>query len=835
MIALKQYITRYFSTGIFILFVLCFLSCNSQVTTSDFEDRKVLFTEGWEFQQNEDITNIKKILDSDSWDDVNLPHDWSISKDFDENSPTGVGGGALRGGIGWYKKSFAISAKDSSSVFKIQFDGVYQNSEIWINGTNLGKRPNGYIGFEYDITRYLKFGEEENVILVKADNNDQPNSRWYSGSGIYRNVWLKKLNKVHVPQWGTFVTTPEINNEEAVVNIKAKIANQFSAKKNISVEIKILNGDKLITKTKGSEFQISSNNENEVEEQLTITNPKLWSVDKPFLYTAQVNIIQGDEVLDRYETKFGIRDFKFDLEKGFILNGKSLKIRGVCLHHDLGPLGAAINTRAIERQLEILKEMGVNGIRTAHNPPAPELLDLCDQMGFIVMDEAFDMWTKSKTKSDYSQYWEEWHEKDLRDLIKRDRNHASVFMWSIGNEIQEQWSEEGAKIGNELSEVVKSMDTTRPVTAGMNPPVHVSDEEVTIQFEETADQPNALAGSGALDIIGYNYAHQTWEKHQLNFPNTPFIATETTSGLQTRGYYEFPSDTTKIWPVRWDKKFTGGNKDNTVSAFDQVRTPWGSLHETSWKIIKKNDFLSGFYIWTGFDYLGEPTPYEWPSRSSYFGVIDLAGFPKDVYYMYKSEWSKDTVLHVLPHWNWEKGKTVDVWAYYNNADEVELFLNGESKGTKRKQDDDLHVMWRFPFQPGTLKAVSRKEGKIVKETIIETAGSAEKLVLSPDRKTIKADGKDLSFVTVTITDKQGNIVPRANHNISFSLEGPGKIYGVASGDPTNHQSFKGTEHTALNGKCLVILKADEEAGTLKLTATAEGLEKTSVIIQSKNK
>ena len=551
-------------------------------------------------------------------------------------------------------------------------------------------------------------------------------------------------------------------------------------------------------------------------------------MNTPNLYIARLEIIQNDEIIDRYDTQFGIRDFEFDLEKGFILNGEPLKIRGVCMHHDLGPLGAAINKRAIQRQLEILKDMGVNGIRTAHNPPAPELLELCDKMGFIVMDEAFDMWTQAKTENDYSQYWDKWHVKDLKDLLKRDRNHASVFMWSIGNEIQEQWSEKGEKIGVELSNIVKSMDSTRPVTAGMNPPIHVSDKEVTIQFEETADQPNALAGSGALDLIGYNYAHQTWEKHQLNFPDTPFIATETTSGLQTRGYYEFPSDTTKIWPVRWDKVFTGGNPDQTVSAFDQVRTPWGSLHETSWKVIKKHDFLSGFFIWTGFDYIGEPTPYQWPSRSSYFGIVDLAGFPKDVYYMYQSEWTDNTVLHLLPHWNWESGKIIDVWAYYNNADEVELFLNGESKGIRYKKDEDLHVMWRIAFEPGILKAVSRKNGKIVKETEIKTAEKPAKLELSPDRKTIAADAKDLSFITVTINDKNGILAPKANNTISFSIKGPGKIVGVASGDPTNHESFKGSSHSALNGKCLVVIASTGEAGKIKVIATAEGLEDNSV-------
>ncbi|WP_417887741.1 beta-galactosidase GalB [Zunongwangia sp.] len=820
----RNFLVHYY---VILLIVILASSCSKSQKVDSSIDRKQDFTDNWQFQLNADITDPESVLNSGAWETRQLPHDWSIAQDFDQNSRAGIGGGALNGGLGWYKKTFKVAEEDTSKITKIVFDGVYQNSSVWINGKLLGNRPNGYIGFEYNLTPYLHFRDKENTILVKADNNNQPNSRWYSGSGIYRNVWLKTVHKVHIPQWGTFITTPQVSTEKATIQLTTKVENESATSQNVQLETKILFGNKTVATTTSKVINIDSNKNQEVAQKIEIKNPDLWSVNEPNLYQAVARIKIDNEVVDKYTTTFGIRYFKFDLEKGFLLNGESVKIKGVCMHHDLGPLGAAVNTRAIERQLEILKEMGVNGIRTAHNAPAPELLDLCDKMGFIVMDEAFDMWTKAKTENDYSQFWDKWHKRDLEDLIKRDRNHPSIFMWSIGNEIQEQWSEKGAEIGRELSKIVKNLDTTRLVTAGMNPPIHVNNKEVTIQFEETADQPNALAGSGALDIIGYNYAHQTWEKHQTNFPNIPFIATETTSGLETRGYYEFPSDTTKIWPVRWDKVFTGGNPDNTVSAFDQVRAPWGSLHETSWKIIKKHDFLSGFYIWTGFDYIGEPTPYEWPSRSSYFGIIDLAGFPKDVYYMYKSEWTTDTVLHVLPHWNWKKDQTVDVWAYYNNADEVELFINGKSKGIKKKTGDQLHVMWRFPFEAGTLKAVSRKDGEIVKETLVKTADKPAQLKLSPDRKTIKADNKDLSFITVTITDKDDVLTPRADNNISFSIEGDGEIVGVASGDPTNHQSFKGTEHRALNGKCLVIVKAGKNAGTLKVTASSKGLQAAS--------
>ncbi|MEH6659713.1 sugar-binding domain-containing protein [Leeuwenhoekiella marinoflava] len=790
--------------------------------------RKADFTENWQFHlaiDKEDSINVET-----SWRNLNLPHDWSIEQNFNKASPTGSGGGSLSGGLGWYKKTFQISESERSKRISILFDGIYENSSVWINGHFLGKRPNGYLGFEYDLTPYLHYGKKSNELLVKVNNVNQPNSRWYSGSGIYRNVWLKTTDKLYVPQWGTYVTTPEVNQDKALVVFDISLKNEFTSTKNTQVKTTLwLNGEE-VNAAISEVIELKAAKKISIQQKVQVTNPILWSLEKPQIYTAVTEVISNGKTLDRYKTPFGIREFKFDLDKGFILNGKQIKIKGVCMHHDLGPLGAAINTRAITRQLEILKDMGVNGIRTAHNPPAPELLDLCDTMGFIVMDEAFDIWENQKTKFDYAQNWERWYKKDLEDQILRDRNHPSLFMWSIGNEVSEQWSDRGAKIGRDLATIVKTLDTTRLVTAGMNPPIHTNAGAVTLQFEETADKPNALAGSGALDLIGYNYAHQTYEKHKINFPNTPFIATETTSGLMTRGYYEFPSDTTKIWPVRWDLKFTGGNSDNTVSAFDQVRTPWGSLHETTWKIIKKHDYLSGFFIWTGFDYLGEPTPYTWPSRSSYFGIVDLAGFPKDVYYMYKSEWTKDTVLHVLPHWNWDEGQLVDVWAYYNNADEVELFLNGKSKGTKQKIDDELHVMWRFPFEAGILKAVSRKEGKVIKETHIQTAGEAAKLRLTADRNSLKATGKDLAFITVEIIDGTGILAPKAGNNIQFSLEGNGEIIGVSSGDPTNHQSFKGKEHRALNGKCLVVVQTGKVTGNLKLTALAEGLEKTTITL-----
>ncbi|KIO52361.1 glycoside hydrolase family 2 TIM barrel-domain containing protein [Flavobacterium hibernum] len=824
--------TLYKKIGLLFVSFLLLTGCK---TSSDekFINRKVSFNSDWSFHLNDSIKDKDTIGASTQWRTLNVPHDWSIEGKFDEKSPAGYGGGSLNGGLGWYKKTFKVAAADSSKVTSITFDGVYKDSEVWVNGHYLGKRPNGYIGFQYDISSYLNYGDKNNEIIVKVDNSKQPNSRWYSGSGIFRNVWIETTDKLHVAQWGTYVTTPKVTTENASVNFETTIQNQNSDSKKATVTTTIFYGvgsDLRRIKSTNQNITIGANANQTIKQQIEVPNPILWSVEKPELYTAVTEISLDNKVVDEYKTKFGIRDFKFDLNKGFILNGKQVKIKGVCMHHDLGPLGAAINTRAIARQLEILKEMGVNGIRTSHNPPAPELLDLCDKMGFIVMDEAFDMWKQTKTKYDYGNDWDKWHKKDLVDQLLRDRNHPSIFIWSIGNEIPEQWSETGITIAKELAAITRQYDKTRPLTAAMNPPVNMNIDDVTLQFEKKNVQINPLAASGILDLIGYNYAHQTYEHHQKNFPNTPFIATETTSGLQTRGYYDAVSDVNKKWPVRWDLKFTDGNPGNTVSAYDQTQTPWGSTHEATWKIIKKHDYLSGMYIWTGFDYIGEPTPYEWPSVSSYFGIVDLAGFPKDVYYMYQSEWTDKTVLHIFPHWNWKAGQTVDVWAYYNKADEVELFLNGKSVGVRSKKGDDLHVMWRIPFQAGTLKAISRKDGKTVLETEIKTAGNPDNLKLTADRSTIKADGNDLSFVTVDILDAKGTLAPNANNEINFSLKGNGKIVGVCSGDPVSHEPYKGNKHTALAGKCLVIVQSENKTGRLELTAKANGLKQATIVI-----
>jgi beta-galactosidase len=793
-------------------------SCSvTQRTPPDSSPRqRISFNKDWKFSLAADSSARLASFDDSSWRSLVLPHDWSIEGKFEEKNPSGVGGGALPGGTGWYRKKFRISDAEKGNRFYVEFDGVYCNSEVWINEHYLGKRPNGYISFHYDITPHLQYGTD-NLIVVKADNSQQPNSRWYSGSGIYRNVWLTKTNPVHVDLWGTYVTIPNLTESRGEVSVQTKIVNTPGTPETVTIETTILDPSGNSVASVQHEVNLGKEGTQTLSQNISIENPALWSLEKPVLYTVRSAVRSKSKLLDVYETKTGLRSFRFDSLNGFFLNGKPVKILGVCNHHDLGALGAAINTRAIERQLEIMRGMGVNAIRTSHNPPAPELLDLCDKMGFIVMDEIFDMWKKGKSTHDYSNHWDEWHVKDLEDFVIRDRNHPSVIIWSIGNEIGEQWDSTGTRIANELAGIVRRLDSTRPITTGNN--------EV---------QPhNNIIKSGSLDLIGYNYNHRDYADFPKRYPGKKFIATETTSALATRGHYDMPSDSIRRWPISWDKIFTQGNPDNTVSAYDNVSAPWGSTHEETWKIMKKHPHLAGMFIWTGFDYLGEPTPYVWPSRSSYFGVVDLAGFPKDSYYLYQSEWTDKPMLHIFPHWNWQPGQTVDVWAYYNNADEAELFLNGISKGIRKKQNDDLHVMWRLAYEPGTVRVVTRKNGREVLTKENKTAGAPVKVVLNVDRNEISADENDLSFITVSIVDKEGNIVPSADNLVSFQLDGSAKIAAVDNGDPTSHDSFQASSRKAFHGLALLVVKALSTPGTVVVRASSPGLQSAEAKISLK--
>ncbi|HEY4787002.1 MAG TPA: beta-galactosidase GalB, partial [Bacteroidales bacterium] len=748
---------------------------------------------------------------------LNLPHDWSIEGQFSKDAPSKTDGGALPTGIGWYRKSFNLPIEASKKHIFIDFDGVYRNSEVWINGHYLGKRPYGYSSFRYELTSWLKFGNTPNVISVKVDNSAQPNSRYYTGSGIYRNVWLVTANSVYIDHWGTYVTIPIINEDSASVNLAIKLRNDGNNARLI-VKTIIYNAEGKEVANANSSPAIPKDSSITIQQVFKIQKPELWSTDRPYLYKAVTTVTQKSKTIENYETPFGIRSIRFDAQKGFFLNGKPLKIRGVCNHHDLGALGAAINTKAIERQLKILKAMGCNAIRTAHNPPAPELLDLCDRMGFLVMDEAFDMWRKKKNKADYHLDWDQWYRTDLEDMVRRDRNHPSVFIWSIGNEIREQFDSTGIFISKELVSIVKLLDNTRPVTSAL-----------------TENQPdkNFIWKSGALDVLGFNYKQNDYADLPNRFPGQKFIATETVSALATRGHYDMPSDSIRIWPKDGKTPYVTGNSDYTVSAYDNAYAYWGSTHEATWNIIKHLDYIAGMFIWSGFDYLGEPVPYPWPARSSYYGVIDLCGFPKDAYYLYQSEWTNKPVLHLFPHWNWEPDKTVDVWAYFNQADEVELYLNGKSLGVRKKTDGQMHVMWRVTYQPGTLKAVSRKNGQTVLTSEIKTAGNPAKIELLADRDTIRANGIDLSFITVKITDKEGNLVPNADNLVNFKISGAGFIAGVDNGYQASLEPFKASYRKAYNGLCLAIIQSDGRPGKIRLEANVDGLKETSLEILCK--
>lgn len=811
------------------------------------DSRAAGFNDGWRFHLGEVAGAEAPGYDDSGWRKLDLPHDWAIEGDFSKDNPSGTGGGALPGGIGWYRKSFDLTKEDLKKQIYIDFDGVYMNSTVYVNGHRLGTRPYGYISFSYDLTPWLHAGR--NVVAVHVDNAEQPNSRWYSGCGIYRNVWLRKLNPVHVAMWGTFVTTPEVSDKEAVVNVATEIENSGRKQQKVGLRTALLSPSGRVVASHDTTLSVAPGTASVEGVRIRVDKPELWSTRTPVLYTVRSTVSDSrGKTIDEYMTPIGLRSFRFDAKTGFSLNGERMKINGVCLHHDAGALGAVVNKAAIRRQLQIMKDMGVNAIRSSHNPPAPELADLCDEMGLLFMDETFDMWRKKKTAHDYARYFNEWHERDMDDLIRRDRNHPSIIMWSIGNEVLEQWNDAAADtlsleeanlilnfghskeqlaaegevnvnmlLTQKLADRVRSLDPTRPVTAGCNEP----------------NPGNNLFRSGALDIIGYNYHDSDFASVPQNFPGKPFIVTESVSGLATRGYYDMPADSMHIWPERWDKPFF--NKTFSCSSFDNCHVPWGNTHAGTMRHVRDNDFISGQFVWTGFDYIGEPTPYGWPARSSYFGIVDLAGIPKDIYYMYQGEWRPDVnVLHLLPHWNWEPGRVVDVWAYYNNADEVELLLNSRSLGTRSKGPDDFHVSWQVPFEPGTLTAISRRGGREVARAERRTAGAPAAIRLTPDRSEINADGTDLSYVLAEVVDKDGNVCPWADNQIFFEVEGPAFNAGVDNGSPISLERFKDNKRRAFYGKAMLIVQnAGGRTGTATVRATSEGLAPAETTIISK--
>ena len=777
------------------------------------------FNRDWKFFLGNDSAASQTVYNDSKWRKLSLPHDWGIESNFSKDHPATTQGGALPGGIGWYRKTFIVPAAAKNKNVLIEFDGVYKNSEVWINGHFLGKRPNGYVCFTYDLTPYLFSSPQKNVIAVKVDNSQQPDSRWYTGSGIYRNVKLIFRNKLAVTEPGVLIRTPEISRDSATIEITSYMEADFTDFHPVLIKYTIIdNNGVAVVKQKSYRFDFFGPG-TAANHKIRIPRPVLWSVNKPALYTLKTQVYKDGELADEIITRFGIRYFEFNSTNGFFLNGKPLKIQGVCMHHDLGALGAAFNINAAKRQLRILKEMGCNAIRFSHNSPASELLDLCDQMGFLVVDEAFDMWQKRKNRFDYHLEFREWHEKDIEAMVLRDRNHPSIIMWSIGNEIREQFDTTGTSITKQLVAIVKKLDPTRPVTAALT---------------ETFPEKNFITKANALDVLGFNYKDYDYGELPRRFPGQKFIASETASALATRSVYQFPSDSIRVWPPNFKVQDTfTANNDFTSAAYDNTHAYWGNTHERSWLAVKNNPHIAGAFVWSGFDYLGEPMPYpKFPARSSYYGIIDLAGFPKDVYYMYQSEWSNKPVLHLFPHWNWPPGELVDVWAYYNNADEVELFLNGRSLGTRKKNDTTLHVMWRVAFEAGTLKAVSRKSGKIVLSKEIKTAGQPARIQLVADKTNLSANGKDLSFITVRILDKQGNLVPNADHLIHFKITGNAKIAGTDNGYQADTISLQSNKRNCWKGFALAIVQASEKKGNITLTAISPGLLPASIILRN---
>ncbi len=790
-----------------------------------------------------DVACTQAGFDDSSWRKLNLPHDWGIEGPFKQEYP-GETGKLPWWGQAWYRKHFNVPASDQGRRISLEVDGAMAYANVWLNGQYVGGWPYGYASWQVDLTPYLKFGAE-NVIAIRLDNPPD-SSRWYPGGGIYRNVRLVKTSPVHVGHWGTYVTTPEVSSSPAAatVKIQVNVDNDTAADATVAVKNEIfeLNAagqkGKSVGMIRADGLKIAGHKTAANQTQIAFRDPKLWSLQKPQRYLAVTTIEQSGKVLDTYETPFGVRTIKFDPDKGFFLNGELVRLNGVCDHHDLGALGSAVNTSALERQIQILQEMGCNAIRTSHNPPAPDLLDLCDRLGMVVMDEAFDCWHRGKKRNDYHLVFDDWHEKDWRAQLRRDRNHPCVVLWSIGNEIGEQDPryDPGFKISAELTRIAHEEDPTRPATAGCN--------NGNAAF-------NGFANN--VDVFGYNYKPTQYGRAHETNANQAIYGSETASCISSRGEYFFPVVANK----------SGGLADFQMSSYDLYAPRWATTPDTEFRGQDEFPFVAGEFVWTGFDYLGEPTPYNsdmsnlinytdpvekaraqkeleevgrvrTPSRSSYFGIIDLAGFKKDRFYIYQARWRPELrMAHLLPHWNWpDRAGQVTPVHVYTSGDEAELFLNGQSLGRKKKGQFEYRLRWDdVIYQPGELKVVAYRNGKEWATDVVKTTGPAAKLTLGPDRDTILADGQDLSFVTVTVADQDGLLVPRSKNHLQFQIKGPGEIVATDNGDATSFESFQAPERNAFNGLALVIVRSKPgEAGTIKLTAQADGLKAGSATI-----
>jgi beta-galactosidase len=787
------------------------------------------FTGTWRFIREDMPQAAAPDHDDAAWEEVEVPHDWAIAGPFAREhdlqyNRVVVGGerqmvensgstGALpHVGVGWYRRRFMAPAGWEQRRVFVEFDGVMSHARVFLDGTEIGYWPYGYSSFSFELTPYIRPGREH-VLAVRVDNPPEA-SRWYPGAGLYRFVRLVVTHPIHVAHWGTYITTPQVTAESAFVHVRTEVRNSTSAEQAITLRTLIIGPD---GREAGQDSVSQRGGETLVfNQQIAVPSPACWDPDNPQLYKAISIVIQDGAETDRYETVFGIRTVRFDAETGFYINGRHLKLNGVCMHHDLGALGTAINRSALRRQLTILKDMGCNAIRTSHNSPAPELLQLCDEMGFLVIDEAFDEWEIAKVPNGYHTLFKEWAEKDLRAMLRRDRNHPCIIMWSIGNEIPEQNSAGGADVARFLTAICHEEDPTRPVTAGFN----ISDEAIA----------NGLAA--AVDVPGWNYRPRDYKRYRAEHPEWVMYGSETASCVSSRGEYFFP--------VRDARNVKHPNLH--CSSYDVEAPSWAYPPEYEFQAQDENPGILGEFVWTGFDYLGEPTPYisEWPSRSSYFGIVDLCGFPKDRYYLYRSRWSTAPTLHLLPHWTWpgREGEVTPVHCY-TSYPAAELFLNGKSLGVKRKDATQLFGRYRLiwedvVYEPGELWVVAYDEsGAAVAEQKVVTAGPPAAIELSVDRASIAADGEDLAFVTVRIVDAAGNLCPWADDLVSFILTGPGAVVAVDNGDQTSLAPFRARQCRAFHGLCLAIVRGNRgEAGKLQLTATACGLRSGSIVVET---
>lgn len=805
--------------------------------------RSTLFNDGWKFNLG-DVPDAKnKNYDDKSWRSLTLPHDWSIEQDFNKNSPSTHEGGFLDGGVGWYRKSFVLPKEMEGKKITIDFDGVYMDSYIYVNGEQVGNHPYGYTPFSFDITDNLICdGVTENVISVKV-NNRQPSSRWYSGSGIYRDVKLTVTDKVHVEQYGTYVTTPNLESEyatgKATVNIKTDIANEEGSDKEVNLISTIYDakGNKVGDST--STQVINANSTYKYDQNIEVKNPELWATENPYLYSVVTTVLIDNEVVDEYETEFGMRWFDVTTDNGFFLNGEQMKLEGVCMHHDQGALGAVGNEAAIRRQVKILKDMGVNSIRVTHNPAAQVLIDICNEEGILLIDEAFDTWYGGKKTYDYGRFFEQksihddmtWAEYDVKQMVNRGKNAPSIIMWSLGNEIWESNQTKAIETAKNLQSWVKEIDTTRPTTFG---------EDKFRMGEGTGGHENVAS---VFDVVGFNYAEANYDSFHEKYPDWVLYGSETSSATRSRGVYSHPENTS-----------SHTHDDLQQSDYDNDHVGWGRTAEDAWKRDRDREYVLGEYIWTGFDYIGEPTPYysTFPAKSSYFGAIDTAGFEKDIYYFYQSQWSDEPMVHLLPHWNWENDDSIKVDGNkilvkaYTNANSVDLYYNedvnsdelgslvasdeyevtdaGYNGQYKETDDGKLHLEFRVEYKPGKLTAVAKDEnGEEIARDVVKTANEAKAIDLSADRQVIEADGYDLSYITVDIVDENGTLVPDANNLVNFEVSGNGVIVGVDNGNAASVERYKDNKREAFNGKALVIVQSTKDAGSFTLTATSNGL------------